>query len=354
MQTDGVSTARVRELPIPAHPGAAGWDDFVAAMSIGNEVEAELFGTRDLAYPPEVDLAEFQLQEQEPRRVFVAEAGERMLGLGRIEWTLEEDDDAVWVSVRVARAERGAGVGRALLQPLIAIAGEPGRPVVQTWTANPVPVTGATLVPASGAGAIAADDAGASALVADGWTLEQVERVSRITLPVMVAAEPTDDYEILRWAGVTPTEWESDIAALHSAISVDAPSAGLSSAAEHWSIEHLRARDRMHNTPGMTELTVAARHRPSGRLAGYSSLDLFDDRRRPALQNDTIVLAEHRGHRLGMRLKQAGFALLQEHAPECRAIYTWNAEENRPMLRVNEEVGFVAVAAEGLWKKVMA
>ncbi|NQX27691.1 GNAT family N-acetyltransferase [Microbacteriaceae bacterium VKM Ac-2854] len=349
-----MSPVLVRELPIPAHPGAPGWADFVAAMAIGNDVEAEQFGTRDLAYPPEVDLAEFQLQAQEPRRAFVAEADGRMLGLGRIEWTLEDDDDAVWISVRVEATQRGRGVGRALTARLVAVARELGRPVVQTWTANPVPFLGPELAPASGAGSIDSSSAGVRALLADDWTLEQVERVSRIELPIEVAAPVVDAYDTVTWLGPTPGHWERDIAALHSAISVDAPSAGLSAVAENWSIEHLRARDAMHNTTGMTELTVAARHRASGRLVGYSSLDLFDDRRRPALQNDTVVLAEHRGHRLGMRLKQAGFALLQSTAPECRAIYTWNAEENRPMLRVNEEVGFVAVAVEGLWKKVLA
>lgn len=345
----------VREIPIPAQPGAAGWADFVEAMAIGNEVEAEQFGTRDLAYPPEIDLAEFQLQAVEPRRAFVAEADGRMLGLGRIEWTLEEDDDATWISVRVLSSERRRGAGRALFGRLLEVTRDLGRTVVQTWTADAVPFAGAPLTAASGAGAIDAQTPGARILLKEGWTLEQVERVSRIELPVTAGPPPTsDDFDIVTWTGPTPPEWELDIARLHSAISVDAPSAGLSTAAEHWTLDHLRARDRMHNTAGMTEVTVAARHRPSGRLAGYSSLDVFDHPTRPALQNDTIVLSGHRGHRLGMRLKLAGFAALRAKAPRCRAIYTWNAEENRAMLSVNEQVGFTAVAVEGLWKKVLS
>lgn len=361
MQTGGVSNTQiaVREIAIPDGPGAEGWEDFVAATALGNEVQEQLFGTRDLTYPPEVDLAEYQLQEEEPRRLFVAERGGRMVGLGRIEWTLEEGDDAVWVSILVPPAERGHGVARALMRRLVELTRETGRAVMQTWTANVHPVAGDVLVPVSGAGAVDAAAPGPRALLADGWSLEQVERVSRIRLPMSAEdiarrRTPADAYEVVSWTGPTPAAWETDIALLHSAISVDAPSAGLSIAAEDWSLEHLRARDRMHNTAGRRELTVAAVHRSSGRLAGYSSLDLFDDATRPALQNDTIVLTEHRGHRLGMLLKLANIEILQNVAPDCGAIYTWNAEENRAMLAVNEDVGFVAVAVEGLWKTVLA
>ena len=63
------------------------------------------------------------------------------------------------------------------------------------------------------------------------------------------------------------------------------------------------------------------------------------------------MLREHRGHRLGMLLKIANLQLLQEAAPGHPSVLTWNAEENRPMLGVNEAVGFVPIGYEGAWAK---
>jgi hypothetical protein len=63
------------------------------------------------------------------------------------------------------------------------------------------------------------------------------------------------------------------------------------------------------------------------------------------------VMREHRGHRLGMVLKLANIAYLDETFPGHPAITTFNAEENRPMLDVNEAVGFVPFTYEGAWQK---
>jgi hypothetical protein len=62
-------------------------------------------------------------------------------------------------------------------------------------------------------------------------------------------------------------------------------------------------------------------------------------------------MREHRGHRLGMLLKIANIAHLDERYPGHPSITTFNAEENRHMLDVNESVGFEPFAYEGAWQK---
>ncbi len=63
------------------------------------------------------------------------------------------------------------------------------------------------------------------------------------------------------------------------------------------------------------------------------------------------MLREHRGHRLGMLLKVENLLALERLAPGRPAVLTWNACENRPMLDVNDAVGFVAIGYEGAWRR---
>ncbi|TAL24479.1 MAG: hypothetical protein EPN99_02770 [Frankiales bacterium] len=56
-------------------------------------------------------------------------------------------------------------------------------------------------------------------------------------------------------------------------------------------------------------------------------------------QWDTLVLKEHRGHRLGTLVKLACLQRVAEEVPQARVISTWNAAENAPMIRVNDALG---------------
>jgi hypothetical protein len=55
-----------------------------------------------------------------------------------------------------------------------------------------------------------------------------------------------------------------------------------------------------------------------------------------------------------MLLKAANLQELAIRFPAATLVYTFNAEENRYMLDVNEAVGFVPAAYEGIWKKALA
>jgi len=69
-----------------------------------------------------------------------------------------------------------------------------------------------------------------------------------------------------------------------------------------------------------------------------------------AYQWDTLVLPEHRGHRLGLALKVANLRALQAEHPEVTRITTWNAEQNGPMVAVNVELGFEIVERLQEWQ----
>ena len=63
------------------------------------------------------------------------------------------------------------------------------------------------------------------------------------------------------------------------------------------------------------------------------------------------MLRDHRGHRLGMLVKAANLVQLLRSPRDATAVTTFNAEDNRPMLDVNEALGFEAIGLEGNWQK---
>ena len=120
-----------------------------------------------------------------------------------------------------------------------------------------------------------------------------------------------------------------------------------------WDADRISEWDQILVDGPLLQVVSAVQHRGSGLLAGVTMLGAPRDPSRAVSQWATIVLREHRGHRLGMLLKVANLQQLGETAPGHPSVLTWNAEENRPMLAVNEAVGFVPIGYEGAWKKTL-
>ncbi len=64
----------------------------------------------------------------------------------------------------------------------------------------------------------------------------------------------------------------------------------------------------------------------------------------------TAVLPEHRGHRLGLLVKAEMLALLTANEPAIRHVVTGNADSNRHMIAINEQLGFTACAVYRNWE----
>ena len=84
---------------------------------------------------------------------------------------------------------------------------------------------------------------------------------------------------------------------------------------------------------------AAARRRSDGVLGGYSLL-FVPHGTRYGWQDDTLVMPEHRGHRLGAALKCANYAGLPGDVTE---VHTWTAPANTAMHRTNTALGFRVV-----------
>ncbi|WP_150306796.1 GNAT family N-acetyltransferase [Planctomonas psychrotolerans] len=353
---------RIDELAIPDSMDTPGSGDFAEMVHVRNAIEAAAYGTDAFAYSPAELLPAYQLQEYEPKRVFVARVDGRIVGRAVVEWSPEEDDRTTWAVAEVLPDHRRRGVGAGLLDLIEAMHAESGRTSIQGYVPHAMSDSGERLVPPTGFGSVPADDPGVRFLLAHGYSFEQVARASSIPLPVHPAtlaglradaeAHSGADYRVVRWLGGTPDEWVADMAALYTAMSTADPHAGLDTTEDRWDEDRLRKYEAKLLASGRLYLTAAAVHVASGRLAGYTELSVPTDRTRPTSQEDTLVLEEHRGHRLGMLLKAANLEFLAAEVPETPMVFTFNAEENRPMLSVNEAVGFIPIGHEGAWKKV--
>jgi GNAT superfamily N-acetyltransferase len=353
----------IDEPAIPTSVTAENAADFVATVAVRNEVEADAAGTDELAFGAAELLPIWLNMQHEPKRLLVARIDGRIVARAIYETsTAPESAHVAWLSVEVLPAARGQGIGTALLERLIDLARSEGRSTLQAHVMHGEEDAAERIVPPTGFGSVPADAPGSRFLVANGFALEQVARVSRLDLPVAPdaldelqrhAADAAPDYLVVSWRGRTPLDYRAAIATLRTRMNTDAPQAGLDADATEWTAERVRDEDDLLEASPRTMLTSLALHVPSGSVAGFSELDAPAEVARSVSQRDTIVLSEHRGHRLGMLLKVANIRFLERELPGHPSILTFNAEENRHMLSVNEAIGFTAIGFEGAWKRVL-
>ncbi len=347
----------IDELAIPATLDAEGGDEFARAIELGNHIDAITYGTPDLAYEPAEELPYFN-DRFEVQRMLVARLDGQIVGRAVYTTHTGDEADAGWLNVQVLPEYARRGIGRALADAAEALAIADGKAKALVYH-GAVEQSGPQLTPASGAGSLPADGRAARLLQARGYSLEQVERVSRLALPVdnlteslrLASAASGPDYVIHTWTGRAPERWLEDVALLNTRMSTDAPTAGLEEPEDVWTVDRVKAADDRNDASPRLRFVAAAEHIPTGHLVGFTVISTPQQKHRAPAQYATLVLREHRGHRLGMLLKVANLAHLQRVAPGHPSIITFNAEENRHMLDVNDALGFVPIAVEGAWRK---
>ncbi len=358
-----MSVITITEVVIPASLDAPDADEFLACVELRNTVWRTDSGTDDLSYTPAELLPGWQKTTFEPKRMFAARLDGRLVARGVFETRLDEAADTVWLMAEVLHDARGQGVGEALAHHLESIALSEGktRAIVYapSWKSGGIRIPSPT-----GFGSVPAGTPEVRLLQGLGYTLEQVERGSRLALPlesgllqqahVTALAAAGGDYRVHTWAGPTPPQWRDDIAHLLTRMSTDAPTAGLDEPEDPWTVERLLEDEAKEAESPRTSVVAAVEHVPSGTLVGFTEMTVPAEAARSVDQEDTIVLREHRGHRLGMLLKAANLVWLEQVSRGHPSIITYNAEENRHMLAVNEALGFVPFVYEGAWRKNLA
>ncbi|GAA5198985.1 GNAT family N-acetyltransferase [Microbacterium jejuense] len=347
---------------VPATVDAPDARLFVEMVRIANAVCLYDAGHDYLHEEPEEMLGMWQDQADWTQLGYAALRGDDVLGVVKLLISNQADAGTVEFDLMVDPPHRGQGVEERLLAEVEREARERRIDTIQTWTLHRPDASGPRLEAPTGWGSIPAD-AEALRQQANGFTLEQVERNSVFDLTGDVSlvermlrdaeAAAGDEYRAITWTSPTPPEYIDGFAYALSRMSTDTPQGGLVVDEQHWDAARVKRRDARLKAQGLTVSVAAVLHEPTGRVAAYNELAIADDPTGATQQFGTLVVKEHRGHRLGTIVKCANLLRWRTIAPQSPRVSTFNAEENRHMLDINEAIGFVPASYAGAWKKVL-
>lgn len=354
------ATATLHPLVLPARADAAPTNEIRTYADVRNRSILETTGREDdFLSADELLPVLYSSRASQKRQWYVTEAGE-MIGCVAVDMLQDADADTSIATVALLRSNWGKGIGTAALAALETELRAAGMRTVLCWVQHQDDGTEYLQAP-TGFGAIPRDHT-AEFLDRRGFTLVQVERASEFvwaedTLPRLLASlasaqEHASDYRVVQWLLPTPAEFIDGYAWMKSRMSTDAPDAELNSPEEIWDAARVGELEQRQAAKGFVIQVTAAQHIATGELCAFNELAIRQsDTGSTSHQYDTLVLAGHRGHRLGMLVKAAGLIGWHEKFPESPRVITYNAEENRPMLDINEAIGFTPISYEGAWKK---
>jgi RimJ/RimL family protein N-acetyltransferase len=232
------------------------------------------------------------------------------------------------LTIMVAPAVRRGGVGSALLRHAAAKAAGHGRTLL----------AGETRCGSPGAAFCAA--VGARAGLLDIRRVLDVAAVPAGKLAALRgrAEAAAQGYSLVSWTGPTPEEDLEGVAIVSSAMA-DAPrNPGYE--AHRPDVERVRDGERHAAAVGIRRYAVAARCDRTGELAGLTEIYAEPWAPEWGYQGVTAVSREHRGHRLGLLVKVAMLQMLAGAEPGMAHILTGNADGNKHMIAINDELGF--------------
>lgn len=337
--------------------------DFRTCQAMREAQDTAVWGNLDRCLTDKEALEYWRGNRYEERHLFLARIGNEPVGLCSVTMPLQDNTATAGIDVLVVPGRRRRGIGRALLRYAEAVARTRGRSSLDAFHEIPleVPEDGTRILAAkSGAGHLPADHPASAFAMAAGYQLEQVERSSRLALPVSECLLARLEAEGLAHAGhYTLTAWDdhcpealvAGYARLRVRMSEDAPTAGMDWEREAWDADRVREDESTLGRGGAQSAVAAAVHRHTGELVAYTVLTWRPQVPESLIQQDTLVAAEHRGHRLGMLVKAANLRRAQEKWPSARSVLTWNASENQHMLAINTALGFKPAGYEGEWQK---
>jgi GNAT superfamily N-acetyltransferase len=264
-----------------------------------------------------------------------------LVGALRLLLPTKDNPTVAIIDVAVHPDSRRRGIGTALLAEGIRLASAAGRTDLIADVDEPRPGT-----------------PGREFALRHGWTCDLLETRRDLVLPPdeqALADLETDarkasvGYDVVTWRDRTPDELLDDRAVLEQRMTTDAPHGDLPVEEERWDGDRIREYEASHVARGRTVLSAGALK--DGRLVAFTDLQVPLAQPERANQAGTLVVREHRGHRLGALVKAAVLRDLAATLPEVRRISTYNSDSNLPMVAVNEALGFRPAGHLSSWSR---
>ena len=180
-----------------------------------------------------------------------------------------------------------------------------------------------------------------------------MNNVDQVLLKQWVNPADARDFEMGFWGSRYP---DADLRAVAELFNVmnTAPRDELEQDDEQTTPEELREGEAYDLARGVKRWVLYVRHKPSGRLAGFTETYWYPEDPENLEQDDTGVLPEYRGNGLGKWLKAAMIQKVLAERPSVKRIRTGNANSNAPMLAINHKLGFKVYRSETVWQLKIA
>ncbi|MDN4173766.1 GNAT family N-acetyltransferase [Nocardioides sp. SOB77] len=269
----------------------------------------------------------------------------RVVGAGMLVLFRADNPHLAELFVYVVPDARRQGVGSAVLADLEARAVADGRTALVATAYAPV----------------GAESAGTLFCAARGYPVASREETKLVDLRTAPASWDALDrevaaglaaYSVVGFERRMPAEHVDAFCAMLSVFSSMVPSGDLELGETTWTAERLHATEERFLETGRTWIGALALT-PGGTACGFTELSVHDVDPRHAEVGGTLVLPEHRGHRLGLAMKLRSHRRVRELFPACAHVETGNAGVNAPMNAVNEAMGYrVVERALDVQKKV--
>jgi GNAT superfamily N-acetyltransferase len=267
-----------------------------------------------------------------------------------VELPRRDNLEKAFVDISVPPENRRKGLGSKLLLEIELFVRGEGRTVVANYVqTEPLALTGCST------GRYFAEH--------HGFSVAQVNARRELILPLSADVEQRieieekrakqDGYDLTAWTGRWPNEFVKDRIEFGRRMSTDVPMGETGLEEEVWDEERVRAGEARVVAENRMMIVTVAQERSTGRLVAFTEIAVPLGVPEFAYQHDTLVLAEHRGHGLGLAVKLYNLRAVERHSPRTTHISTWNATDNPWMIAVNEDLGCELIAHSNYWTKTL-